>query len=68
MSRRSLLGAQVRHYRKERGMTAQQLSAACTALGADVPSSVISNLETGRRASFGVAELPVVARALDVAP
>lgn len=49
-------------------MTAAQLSEACTALGADVPTSVINNLETGRRASFGVAELLVVAAALDVAP
>jgi len=30
--------------------------------------SVINNLETGRRASFGVAELLVVAKALDVGP
>lgn len=64
----ALLAAQVKHYRKQRGMTAAQLSEACAALGADVPTSVINNLETGRRASFDVAELLVVAKALDVAP
>lgn len=64
----ALLAAQVRHYRKRQGMTAAQLAEACAALGADVPVSVINNLETGRRASFDVAELLVVAKALDVAP
>ncbi|MYV98382.1 helix-turn-helix transcriptional regulator [Streptomyces sp. SID3343] len=64
----ALLGAQVRRYRKERGMTTQQLAETCAALGADVPASVIGNVETGRRASFGVAELLVVAKALDLAP
>lgn len=64
----ALLGSQVRRYRKDRGVTAQQLSAACAALGADVPASVINNLETGRRASLGVAELLVVSEALGVAP
>jgi transcriptional regulator with XRE-family HTH domain len=64
----ALLGAQVRRYRKERGLTTQQLADACGALGVNVPASVINNLETGRRASFGVAELLVVAKALDVGP
>src|SRR3954451_9621752 len=64
----ALLGAQVRRYRKERGLTTQQLADACVALGVDVPASVINNLETGRRASFGVAEMLVVAKALDVGP
>jgi len=64
----ALLGAQVRKYRKERRLTAQQLSDACAELGADVPASVINNVETGRRSSFDVAELLVVAEALGIAP
>ncbi|MFF4650534.1 helix-turn-helix domain-containing protein [Streptomyces sp. NPDC001380] len=64
----ALIAEQVRRLRRERGMSAQDLSDACAALGFAIPRAVFSNLETGRRASLEVAELLVVAKALDVPP
>lgn len=49
-------------------MSAQQLADACDALGHPVPRSVIANLESGRRETITVAELLVLARALEVPP
>ncbi|GAA4980706.1 hypothetical protein GCM10023205_57210 [Yinghuangia aomiensis] len=62
------VGTQVRNYRKQLGMTAQDLADACAELGLEIPVKAVTNIETGRRASLGVGELLVLARALNVGP
>lgn len=59
---------QVRRYRKQRGMTAQDIAEASAALGLPVPRTVIANLETGRRASIDLPELLVLAKVLGIPP
>lgn len=49
-------------------MSAQELSDACTALGLPFSRSTIANFESGRRPTLSVAELLVLARALQVPP
>ena len=49
-------------------MSAQQLSDRCAALGLPIARAVIANLESGRRTGLTVAELLVLAAALDVSP
>lgn len=63
-----VVAQQVRRYRKARGMSAQNLSDACTGLGLPIHRSVIANFENGRRAKLDLGELFVIALALDVAP
>ncbi|OXM58683.1 transcriptional regulator [Amycolatopsis thailandensis] len=63
-----VIASQVRHYRKERKMSAQRLADACEEIGLTVPRSVLTNLENGRRPALSVAELLVLARALQVPP
>lgn len=62
------IAAEVRRHRLAKGMSAQQLSDACAALGMAIPRSVLSNLENGRRESVSVAEVLVLAAALGVPP
>ncbi|GAA4947190.1 hypothetical protein GCM10023205_03830 [Yinghuangia aomiensis] len=62
------VGQEIRRVRNARGLTADELSAACAALGAEVPSRALTNLETGRRGALPVTDLLVLARALKVAP
>ncbi|MGP3923891.1 helix-turn-helix domain-containing protein [Streptomyces sp. 8N616] len=62
------IAGEVRRYRTMRGISAQQLSDLCSAVGMDIPRAVISNLENGRRTSVTVAEVLVLAAALDVPP
>lgn len=62
------IAREVRRHRLARGMSAQQLSDACGGLGAAIPRTVISNIENGRRTNVSVAEVLVLARALDVPP
>ncbi|WP_327268771.1 helix-turn-helix domain-containing protein [Streptomyces sp. NBC_01218] len=62
------VAAEVRRHRERRGMSAQDLADACAKLGVPIQRSVIANLENGRRASIGVAEVLVFAAALDVPP
>lgn len=62
------IAAQVKRTRTERKLSAQQLSDACAKLGLEMPRSVLADLENGRRAHVSVAELLVLARALDVPP
>lgn len=59
---------EVRRIRQERGMSAQRLSDRCAELGAPIPRTVLSNLENGRRGNVTVAEMLVLAAALDVPP
>ena len=64
---RSIAG-EVRRYRKARGLTAQQLAKRCADLGLPIPHAVLANFETGRRPTLSVAELLVLAAALEVSP
>lgn len=63
-----MISERVRRYRKERGLSAEQLSAGCNALGLPISRNMLANFETGRWSSVSVAELLVIAMALDVAP
>jgi 8-oxo-dGTP diphosphatase len=63
-----VIACEIRRYRDAAGMSAQQLADRCAELGAPMHRSVIANLENGRRPSVSVAELLVLARALDVPP
>ncbi len=59
---------QIRHERKARGWSAQKLSDACAELGMEFPRTTLADLESGRRAHISLAELLVLARALDIPP
>jgi transcriptional regulator with XRE-family HTH domain len=59
---------EIRRVRAERKMSAQQLADRCEQLGLPIPRPVLSNLENGRRESVSIAELMVLARALEVSP
>src|SRR5947209_3072743 len=58
----------IKHWRKERGMTAKDIESATERLGHRIPKTVIVNLENDRRGSISLAELLVIAAALDVPP
>ena len=62
------IAGEIRRWRKARHLSAQQLSEACAKLGAEISRATLADLEAGRRAHLSVAELLVLARALDVAP
>lgn len=65
-----LVAREVRRYREMRHpkMSTQQLSDRTAELGMPIPRSVLANLESGRRETVSVAEVLVLAAALDVAP
>ncbi|WP_405365523.1 helix-turn-helix domain-containing protein [Kitasatospora sp. NBC_00039] len=58
----------LRARRKELGLSAQDVTDACAALGYPIPRTVIANLESGRRASVDLAEFLVLAEVLGVPP
>lgn len=62
------VATQIRRWRLQRGLSAQQLSDRCGELGHAIPRPVLSNIETGRRESITLAELLIIAAALDVPP
>jgi transcriptional regulator with XRE-family HTH domain len=62
------IAEQVRRYRKDCGLSAQQLADACTAVGLDISRSAVANFENSRRPSISVAELLAFARVLRVPP
>ncbi|MFD5724691.1 helix-turn-helix domain-containing protein [Streptomyces sp. NPDC058368] len=62
------VAAELRRHRERRGMSAQELADECARLGSPIQRSVIANLENGRRASVGVAEVLIFAAALRVPP
>ncbi|MFJ8852402.1 helix-turn-helix domain-containing protein [Streptomyces sp. NPDC102437] len=62
------IAQEVRRHRLARGMSAQQLADACDRLGSPMPRTVISNIENGRRGNVTVAEVGILAAALEVAP
>lgn len=59
---------EIRRYRLARRLSAQQLADRCADLGMPIRRSVLANLENGRRDAITIAELLVLARALDVSP
>lgn len=63
-----VIAGEVRRYREKKGLSAQQLADACAALGLPIQRSVLANFENGRRNTISVAELIVLAKALDVPP
>jgi transcriptional regulator with XRE-family HTH domain len=63
-----VIATEVRRYRKDRRLSAQQLSDRCAKLGMEIPRSTLADLENGRRSKVTVAELLVLAAALDVPP
>ncbi|HVL84522.1 MAG TPA: hypothetical protein VM367_09610 [Pseudonocardia sp.] len=64
-----MIADSVRHYRKRRSMSAQDVANACSGLGyASLTRGVIANLETGARDSITVGEWLILAAALQVPP
>ena len=62
------IAREVRRYRQERGMSAQQLADKTAELGMPIPRSVLANFESGRRPTISAAEVVVLAAGLDVSP
>lgn len=62
------IASEVRSHRLAQGLSAQQLSDRCASLGMPIQRSVIANLESGRRTTVTVAELVILAAALQVPP
>jgi transcriptional regulator with XRE-family HTH domain len=62
------IAGEIHRYRRNQKMSAQRLSDRCAELGMEVARATISNLEIGRRTSISVAELLVLAAALDIPP
>ncbi|MFF5230320.1 helix-turn-helix domain-containing protein [Dactylosporangium sp. NPDC000521] len=63
-----VLARQLKAWREQRKISANELSRRTAELGFEVPRSVIANIETGRRDSIGVNELLILAAALDIPP
>jgi transcriptional regulator with XRE-family HTH domain len=65
-----LVAGEVRRHRRMRRprMSMQQLADRTDELGMPIPQSVLANLESGRRDTVSVAEVLVLAAALNVAP
>ncbi|GAB2327888.1 helix-turn-helix domain-containing protein [Streptomyces variabilis] len=64
-----VIAREVRRHRTARGMSAQTLADACARLGhTGLQRTVISNIENGRRRDVSVADVLVLAAALEVAP
>jgi transcriptional regulator with XRE-family HTH domain len=62
------IAGEIRQRRTARGMSAEDLAAACADLGMPIQRSTLADLENGRRASISVAEWLAIAAALDVPP
>ncbi|MGW1000770.1 helix-turn-helix domain-containing protein [Streptomyces sp. NPDC002520] len=59
---------EVRRHRQAKGWSAQQLSDRCAEIGMPIQRSVLANLESGRRTTVTIAEISVLAAALEVPP
>ncbi|GAA3853904.1 hypothetical protein GCM10023084_05180 [Streptomyces lacrimifluminis] len=59
---------EVRRHRQSQGLSAQQLADRCTEVGMPIQRSVLANLESGRRTTVTIAEVLVLAAALNVPP
>lgn len=63
-----VIADEIRRRREARQMSAQQLADACGKIGLDISRSTLADLENGRRVTFTVAELLVIAAALEIPP
>ncbi|SED25953.1 Helix-turn-helix domain-containing protein [Streptomyces sp. 2231.1] len=59
---------EVRRHRHAQGLSAQQLADRCAEIGMPIQRSVLANLESGRRTTINLAEVLVLAFALQVPP
>jgi transcriptional regulator with XRE-family HTH domain len=62
------IASQVRLFRRERKISGQHLATMTAELGMEIPRSVLANFESGRRETVSVAEMLILAYALDVTP
>jgi transcriptional regulator with XRE-family HTH domain len=62
------IAREVRRHRQAKGWSAQQLADKTAEQGLPIQRSVIANLESGRRTTVNVAEVLILARALEVPP
>jgi transcriptional regulator with XRE-family HTH domain len=62
------IGRNIQEARKHAGVSAQKLADRCTELGLPMHRDTLANLENGRRASVTIAEVLILAAALDRAP
>lgn len=62
------IGQQLQRLRGQRNLSARELSERTADLGYLVPRNTIANLENGRKTSASVAEVAILAAALDVPP
>jgi transcriptional regulator with XRE-family HTH domain len=62
------IATEIRRRRKARKWSAQRLSDECAALGLEITRTAISDLENGRRRFITVAELLIIAQALEIGP
>ena len=63
-----VIAARMKELRKRHGWTAEQLAEKLTAVGIKWDRSIVSNVETGRRASITVEEMMALAMVLDTSP
>ncbi|NEA67519.1 helix-turn-helix transcriptional regulator [Streptomyces sp. SID12488] len=59
---------EVRRHRQDQGLSAQQLSDRCAEIGMPIQRSVLANLESGRRTTVTIAEVLILAAALNIPP
>ena len=65
----TIVGKRIKHYRTQRRkLSARELADECERLGHRVEYQVIANMEAGRRTNVALAEVLVLARALEVPP
>lgn len=62
------IAGEIRRRRDDQDISAQQLADTCTELGVSISRATLTDLENGRRATLSVAELLVIAKALDIGP
>ena len=63
-----VIAREIKRFRTEQGLSAQQLADECKRLGYPIPRSVLANLEIGRRETISVPELLILAQALHIPP
>jgi len=63
-----VIAGEIRRYRQQRGLSAQQVSDACAKAGLEISRSTLADLENGRRENITVTELLMLAAVLDVPP
>jgi transcriptional regulator with XRE-family HTH domain len=62
------VAGEVRRHRQAKGWSAQQLSERCAEVGMPIQRSVLANMESGRRTTVTIAEILVLAAALEIPP